>query len=741
VSPFDELISEIQLVRGGGNMKRLTSWVLTLFTFCLWQANAQTTVSDAHRLNPPASAPVREVTDTYFGTKVVDPYRWMEDLQSAETVEWMKLQNDYARRVLNRLPMRDLFLKRLNELGNANVSISALRRIGNKYFYFKLAPGENDQKLYIREGLSGPEKLLVDPERLSIEGKRYSISDYNVSKDGEYVSYTIAAGGSELGELRVIEVATGRDLGERIDRVRLGAGSWLPDGRGFLYNRLQKLEANSPATEQFQKSRVYLHHLGAYPETDKPVFGYEVDPNLKVDPTLLPYVYLLADSGYAVATLSSFGSADTIYYTAPIASLAQSKIPWRKAADIADEVGWFDLHGDDLYFLTSKNTPHYKVVRTSAANPNFEKAQTVLPPSAAIVTRIEGARDALYVQLLDGGISKLLRVDFKSGRATPVILPFEGAITGLNVDPREPGIIINMRSWTKSPAYYFYDPARREITDTKLQPPSPVDFSRVEAVRVKVKSYDGTMVPLTILYKRGLKRDGKHRTLLEGYGAYGFSVNPVFNPVFIPWLEQGGVYAFPHIRGGGEYGREWHRAGFQKTKPNSWKDYLACVEYLEREGYSSPAYLAGSGGSAGAIVVGNAITERPDLFGAAFLNAGYVNVLRGETTSNGIANIPEFGSVKTEEGFRALRVMDAYQNVKDGIAYPSVLLSHGINDSRVPAWMSAKMAARLQAATSSDKPILLRIDYDAGHGVGSTRQQRNAEQADIYAFLFQQLGD
>ena len=456
--------------------------MLTLLTACAWRANAQTPVSDAHKLaqDKPPKAFVREVTDTYFNTKIVDPYRWMEDLESAETVEWMKSQNDYARRFLNRLPLKETFLKRLNELGNANVNISGVRRIGNKYFYFKLAPGENDRKLYVREGLSGAEKLLVDPEKLSSEGKRYSISDYNVSKDGKYVSYTIAAGGSELGELRVLEVATGRDMGERIDRARLGAGSWLPDNRGFLYNRLQKLSANTPATEQFQKSRVYLHFLGADAETDKPVFGYEVHTNIKVDPTLLPYVYVLPGSSYAIATLSSFGSADTIYYVAPIASLAQSDIPWRKVADIADEVGWFDIHGDDLYLLTSKNTPRYKVVRTSAANPNFEKAQTVVPPSEAIITRIEGARDALYVQLLDGGISKMLRVDFKTGLTTPLKLPFDGGINGLNVDPLQPGIIINMRSWTKSPAYYFYNPARNEITDTKLQPPSPIDFSGVE---------------------------------------------------------------------------------------------------------------------------------------------------------------------------------------------------------------------------------------------------------------------
>lgn len=722
-------------------MKAL-SWMMALVLVCLGQANSQTTVSESKKLEltKPPKAPVREVTDTYFDKRVVDPYRWMEDLQSAETIEWMKSQNDYARRFFSRLPMKELFQKRLNELGNASANVSGLRRVGNRFFYFKLAPGENDNKLYIREGLSDIERLLVDPGKLSTEGKRYSLSDYSVSKDGKYVSYSIAAGGSEDGELRIVEVETGRDLGERIDRVRIGAGSWLPDNRSFVYNRLQKLGPNTPSTERFQKSRVYLHLLGTEAETDKPVFGYEVDSNLKVDPILLPYIYLLAGSRYAIATLESFGSANAVYYVAPIASLGQSKIPWQKAADLADEVGSFNIHGDDLYFLTSKSTPHYKIVRTSAASPSFEKAQTVIPASVAVITRLETASDALYVQLLDGGISRLLRLDFKTGTSTQVRLPFDGAIRGIYVDAREPGIIINMQSWTKSPAYYLYNPVRKEFTDTRLQPPSPVDFYSVESIQVKTKSHDGTTIPLTILYKRGLKRDGKNRTVLEGYGAYGFSVNPIFNPVFIPWLEQGGVYAFPHIRGGGEYGEEWHLAGSKKNKPNSWKDFIACAEYLVREGYTSPPYLAGSGGSAGGIVVANAIIERPELFGAAFLNAGYVNVIRAETTSNGVANVPEFGSVKTEEGFMGLRAMDAYHNVKQGIAYPSVLLSHGINDSRVAPWMSAKMTARLQSATSSDKPILLRIDYDAGHGVGSTREQRNEEQADIYAFFFQQLG-
>jgi prolyl oligopeptidase len=265
-------------------------------------------------------------------------------------------------------------------------------------------------------------------------------------------------------------------------------------------------------------------------------------------------------------------------------------------------------------------------------------------------------------------------------------------------------------------------------------------MNSIDAVSVKAKSYDGTMVPLVILSKKGLKRDGTNPTLMIGYGAYGIvNTEPFFASGYLPWLERGGILAFAGVRGGGEYGEEWHLAGKQKTKPNTWKDFIACAEYLINEKYTSAAHLAGEGGSAGGILIGNSIAERPDLFGAAVDAVGVNDAVRAETTSNGVPNIPEFGSTKTEEGFKALLEMDAYLKVKDGVKYPAVLLVTGINDPRVEPWMSAKMAARLQTATSSGKPILLRVDYDAGHGFGSTKRQRNEQNADIYAFLFGQL--
>ncbi len=629
----------------------------------------------------PPKAAVHEVTDTYFGQKIVDPYRWMEDAKSAESAAWMKAQADYAHAYLDRLPMRAQLLKRFEELSETGVSVSG-----------------------VRDGFKGTERLLIDPDKLSSPGKRYSIDSYSVSFDGKYVCYTVSLGGSENGEMRVVETSTGRDLGERIDRARFGAGSWMPDGRSFLYNRLQKLAEGAPPTDLYQKSRVYLHILGANPDTDRVVFGYEVDPNIKLEPTPLPFAFVPINSKYVFAIVNSGVSPNSEYYVTTIDKMGQT------------------------------------VVHLNLAQPDLAKADTVFPASEAVVTFIGTAKDALYVQTLDGGVGKLWRVAYKGGAPQAIKLPYDGTAFIGWTDPETEGLLFGLTSWTKSTAYFAYSPKTQTAMDSTLVPPIPIDMSSIETTSVKVKSYDGTMVPLVILYRRGLKRDGTNPTLLNGYGAYGIvNTEPFFASNFLPWLERGGVIALAGVRGGGEYGEDWHLAGKEKTKPNTWKDFIACAEHLVSEKYTSPVHLAGQGGSAGGILIGNSIVERPDLFGAAIDQVGDNNALRFEITSNGVPNIPEFGSVTTEEGFKALLAMDAYHKVKDGVKYPAVLLTTGINDPRVEPWMSAKMAARLQAATTSDKPVLLRIDYDAGHGFGSTKRQRNEQAADIYAFLFQQL--
>jgi prolyl oligopeptidase len=343
---------------------------------------------------------------------------------------------------------------------------------------------------------------------------------------------------------------------------------------------------------------------------------------------------------------------------------------------------------------------------------------------------------------MKGGVSRILRVPMDGkGEPAPVPLPFEGDVPWMASDVRIDGLWFFETGWVRYGAIYRFDPATRRTTDTGFQPKGRFDEPRdVVATEVAVRSHDGVPVPLSIVHRKGLKRDGRSPTMLYGYGAYGISELPGFDPSLLPWLERGGVLAVAHVRGGGENGQEWYEAGKKATKPNTWKDAIACGEWLVAHGYTTPRLLSIRGGSAGGILVGRSITDRPDLFGAALDHVPVSDTIRMEFSANGVPNVPEFGSVGTEEGFRALHAMSSYHWIKDGVAYPAVLVTTGANDPRVDAWQAAKMAARLQAASSSGKPVLLRVDYDAGHGMGSTKRQAYEETADSFAFLLWQAG-
>lgn len=698
------------------------------------------TFAPAQTIPPPAS--VVNVSDEYFGVKVVDPYRWMEDLKSKETQDWLKGQATYSDSYLQKLPMRDDILKRLNEVSSAGTQVGRIYQRGNSFFYVRRAADEQNFKLYVRDGLNGAERLLVDPNKVFNDSKRYSLGVWSVSFDGRYVSYNIAAGGAENGEIRVVETATARDTGERIDRIRNSPGSWLPDNKSFLYSRLQKLPDNAFASEKYQRRRIYLHVLGTSSDADKPIFGNEVDPNIKIDPAFTANPITNPNWKVAVAAVNSSGVLpNSEYYFAPIEALSQTQVPWRKIASFKDEVSALDLRDNELYLLTYKKTPRYKIIRTNLSKSDLNTAETVFTGGEAVVQKFVAQPDALYIQTLDGGNNRIHRVDYKTKKSVPLKIPYEAAATIEPTEANSEGIYYNLVSWTKSAAHFKYDPKTEKSTATNVIPPNPVDMSHIDFVNAKARSHDRVMVPLVIIYKKGLKRNGTNPVLMSGYGAYGIeSISPDFDTTILPWLERGGVFVLTGVRGGGEYGDEWHKAGFQKTKPNTWKDFIACAEYLIAEKYTSPRHLGIISGSAGGILISNSIADRPELFGAAIISVGVSNMLRMEKTVSGVPNMAEFGSVKTEDGFRALLAMDGYLKIKDGVKYPAVLLTTGINDSRVDPWMSAKMAARLQAASASGKPVLLRIDYDAGHGSGTSKEQSNRETADIFAFLFQQLG-
>jgi prolyl oligopeptidase len=486
---------------------------------------------------------------------------------------------------------------------------------------------------------------------------------------------------------------------------------------------------------------MYLHVVGKSPESDVAVLGFDLSPKVHIEEADIPFVATVPGTNY-VFGLSIHGvQNEATIYVAPLNAIDKPGIPWQKICDVEDEVTSFDVQGSDLYLLTHKNASRFKITRTDLAHPDVVKAEVILPASELVIRNFAAAQDGLYVQASDGAIGRLIRVPYKGGKPESIPLPFQGTVGIASSDPRLPGILVDLTSWTKANKIYAYDPRSRQLSDTRLQPAGPFDDPPdVESVEVKVASYDGMEVPLSITHKRGLKLDASNPTLLNGYGSYGISLDPGFDRKRLAWLERGGVFAVAHVRGGGEYGEDWHIAGRKLTKPNTWRDFIACAEYLIAHKYTSSVKLGIEGGSAGGITVGRSITTRPDLFAAAIDAVPVSDAVRGELTPNGPPNIPEFGSAKTLSGFEDLYAMSAFHHVQDGTAYPAVLLTTGFNDPRVISWQPGKLTARLQAATSSAKPILLRVDYDAGHGIGSTKTQRQVELADEWSFLFWQFG-
>ncbi len=688
----------------------------------------------AETLSQPV-APVIPVTDTYFGTKVVDPYRWMEDLKSPQLQAWVKAQAAYTKDYLSKLPGRDALLSRIEELDNAATRVTGLQWCGSRYFYLKLTPSDQTPKLYARDGLNGPERLLVDPQVLGGTGGRFTISDYYPSPDGRLVAVEIAPGGSEEGVIRVLDAATGKPLKDTIDRIWGASLNWDASDAFFYYTRLQKLGPGMTDLDKELDEAAYLHRLGDDTEKDIPVLGRKFNPPVPMLPTDSGYIAITPGSPYALGLVEHGVKNELTIVISPVEALAQGKPAWTKIVDVDDEVVSVACNGRDLWLLTHKDASRFKVTHLNLDHPDTASAQTVVPESDMVIRGISAAKDALYFATTKDGIVHILRIPYGQTKAIPLPLPFAGSANGSFDSVLRPGILLRLAGWTHTPQWYSYDPVTGKLTNTGLEPRNPTDFSGITAAEVTAPGADGTPIPLSIIYKKDLKLNGQNPCLMEGYGSYGISIDPSFDATRLALLEKGIVIAVAHVRGGGENGEDWHLAGQKLTKQNTISDFIACAQYLIKQGYTSRTKLALRGTSAGGITIGGALTQRPDLFALAIINVGVVNALRAEAEPNGAVNTPEFGSVKDPDGFKAVYAMDAYQHVKDGTAYPTVLLITGINDPRVDPVELFKMTARLQAATASKNPILLRVDPDAGHGIGSTKKQHDLITADQAALL------
>jgi len=717
---------------------RTKSLLILLLTLLL--ANC----SSSRKREKPPLAQVKPVEDTYFGTKVTDSYRYMENLKDTTVQIWFKLQADYARAIINSIPGRQALIDKMVEFdGRGSSRISLLKITNNdKYFYLKETPDDESGKLFYRNGFAEDEVLLLDPEKYSSDTtQKFVINSLAPSFDGSKVAFKIAPNGSESGEILIMDVENQKLYPEKIDKCWLGSPSWLSDGSSFLYNRMKSGDVHQKDRELDSKN--YLHLVGTDPGTDKVVLARDNYPDLKIKPEDIPQCFYDEDSRYIFGIPITADNRLNVFYTPP-SELNKDKMRWKQLFKSEDEVYNFGTTDKDLYIYTPKGAPNFKILRTSLTNPNLETAEVVIAEDPQrTLTDFTITSEGLYYTYSENGVSvKLFFLPFGEKTSKELKLPFAAGNIGISSKGfKYNDLWITITGWTSSSQRYRYLSQKNEFTLENLSSVAEYpEYNDLVVEELVIPSHDGALLPLSLIYKKNIEKNGNNPVLFFGYGSYGMSMNPFFSPSFLLWTYNGGILAVPHVRGGGELGDSWYKNGYKTTKPNTWKDLIASAEYLVKNKYTSPKKISINAGSAGGILIGRAMTERPDLFAAAIPEVGCMNTLRGEETPTGPVNAPEFGTIKDSVECMALIEMDSYLHIQDGVKYPATLITAGMNDPRVIAWQPAKFAARLQAANGSDNPILFLVDYEAGHGIGNTKSKDFESLADVLSFAFWQTG-
>ena len=688
-------------------------------------------------------AAVRNVPETFFGTTVDDPYRYFEDTKAPEVAAWMKAHSDHALATLKRIGGRDTLRRRLEEIdASASARVAEVQRRPGEWLFYQRRGAKDDQfKLCVRQGLQGAERVLFDPEALKkATGTPHAINWYSASPDGRRVALGVSAGGNEDASMRVLDVKTGRRLGPVIERTQFGGISWSRDGRQIYFHRMQALKKGAPPTDKYQRSMACVMPVGGNEASIRVLLRAGDKAPIDIPATEFPFIEILPD-GRAIASVMDGVSPEFAAWHSTEAAIRAGQPAWTRLCGKEDAVTSMALMGDRVYAMTHRGAPRYRLVGGRLAGFDPATAATLVPESARVLGSLAAAADAVYFDVRDGNVKRLFKLAPADGAAPQELaLPVLGSFSLAGVDPTLPGVLVDLQSWTRARQIFVVGTDGR-VANTGLQPSGPFDApGNVTATEVMVKSHDGAMVPMSIIHRNGTPLDGSNPTILYGYASYGFTEEPFFSPSRLAWMDAGGVFAVANPRGSGVFGKDWHEAGKQATKPNTWRDFIACAEHLVAEKWTRPSRLAIWGGSAGGILVGMAMAERPDLFAVVMPGVGCMDMVRAETTPNGVPNIPEFGSRRTEPGFRALLAMSTYHAIRDGVKYPAVLLTHGVNDPRVEVWNSTKAAARLMATSASGRPVLMRLDYASGHGIGDTKAQVLDERADTFAFVLWQTG-
>ncbi|HYK43592.1 MAG TPA: prolyl oligopeptidase family serine peptidase [Parafilimonas sp.] len=680
-------------------------------------------------------------SDTYFGVTYHDPYRWLESIETPEVETWFKQQAAYTDSALSQLNGRDELVEEWKAMDKLRPAVmSSFSYENGRLFYRKTMPGENVGKIYYRKGTSGEEQLLFDPTSY-VPGKTLSVQYILPSYDGKKLAIAYSEQGAELSVVKFIDVDSKQFLKDSLYPTLFFGGAWAFDNNSFLYGWIKSADSKDPASRLNPKTK--LHKLGTEMSDDIDYLSNASYPELHIDPSVYPFVFVSEDSkNYVFGGAGSVQPEFEIYY-APIGEFNNQKINWKVLAKPADKlVRSFVVKDDDVYAITYNNAKNYKVIATSLKNPDWNNSITIAAENPD--RTIEGlaySKDYLFITYSDGINNYLSKYDFATKKTSDVKLPFSGTVGVTCFDTKSNDCLIGITSWTKPYTEFNYNAETDAFTPSSFNKPVvyPKPYQDLVAEEVQVKGHDGVMIPLSIIHKKGINMDGSNVCFMDSYGAYGSSMTPYFSVRENSLAVRGVVVAIPHVRGGSEKGEEWYRAGYKTTKPNTWKDFISCAEYLIDKHYTSPQKLAGTGTSAGGILISRAVTERPDLFAAAICNVGCANAMRLEFGANGPVNIPEFGTVKDSAECRALYEMDGMQHVVKGTKYPAVLCVGGWNDPRVVAWEPGKFAAALQNASTSGKPVFLKINYDNGHFT-EDKSVTFANFANQYAFVLWQCG-
>lgn len=669
---------------------------------------------------PPAHR--SDQTDDYFGTLVPDPYRWMEDLESPEVAAWVEAQNAIAEPFLAAIPARETIKARLTELWNFE-RFGLPSKEGGRYFYSRNDGLQNQDVIWVAESLEGEPRIFLDPNTFSADGT-VALAGFSPSPDGRWAAYATSDGGTDWRSWKIRNVETGEDLPDLVEFTKFTGASWLPDGSGFFYSRYP-VGPDGKGDGQAQVS-VWFHRVGTSQEADELV--YQVEDSK----TRNPYATVTEDGRYLVFNLFEGYNANAIYYR-------DLEDPSRRVVRLLD--AWDALYnfiGNDgpiFFFHTNQGAPRYRVVAVDIRRPALGSWQVMVPEAEETLTTATYVGGHFVAQYLKDA-KALVRVFNRNGQwIRDVELPGMGTVSGFRGKGHDPETFFTFQSYTTPPTVFRYDVAGGK-SDIFRQPKVNVDPASYETVQVFFQSKDGTQVPMFITYRKGIRKDGQNPTLLYGYGGFNISETPTFSVPRLVWLEMGGVFAHANLRGGGEYGEEWHQAGTKTRKQNVFDDFIAAAEYLVAQGYTSPPRLAIQGASNGGLLVGAVMTQRPELFGAALPAVGVLDMLRYHTASlNARQWSSDYGLSENEEEFRALYAYSPYHNVREGTCYPPTLITTADRDDRVVPWHSFKFGAALQHAQSCPNPILVRVETRAGHGAGKPIWMRIEEVADQWAFL------